>query len=757
MIQKKKPPIKAFLVLLGVLLVGGYYLSGLFTFPSLNASNYSDLLLEIFTHPFRNYYNDMTTMILGCALIGWVFFVAWYLQHNRNTHPDVEHGSSEWGNVRKVNEELYDRKCPENNRILSKNLQVGLNKLSNNNAIFVGSPGTGKSMFVVTPNLLLGGASYVVLDVKGELLSKYGSYLSAIGYQIKVLNLKEMDKSDRYNPFRYIQEEDDIPRIIVNIFKSVEPPEASKGDPFWDDGCALYLQSLFYFTWMVTVEDKLEIFREARIEWSTVYETPTMNQITALTLLESQPESRTFDGKPAEEGYTKMTKLIDAVQEMKGAAHPAVRDYRKLKDGAPETVNSIILILNAKLKFFNSPAVQRIFEDDDMNLREIGMGREDDGVTKTALFLVVKENDTSYNFIINMLYQQLFDTLIRTADFECHGKLPIRVEVWMDEFANGARPERFENLITTLRSRNIAVMLFLQSISQIKTIYKNDAWDIIMDACSTFVFLGAGRGALSTQKYISELLGNATIDKSSDALNYSSNGGGSLNFDRMQRALMSPEEVGRMSKNKCLIFLEGHQPMIDTKYRPFEDDTFKKAMSLGIYEHPVNVKKRKDGRWETVKGSSKVIFANERMKERFIEKTEAAGSKNMIFELTEDEFCAIRFPDPEAANASEIIFKELKELENSQMEKRFLQKLEQEQREKQRMENGVQKQGERDMKGSISDLVERYADQLTDAQLEEIVLGIKNGLQEDDVKSYFFLPAENMRQIRISLEQIQKA
>src|SRR5699024_1923948 len=184
---------------------------------------------------------------------------------------------------------------------------------------------------------------------------------------------------------------------------------------------------------------------------------------------------------------------------------------------------------------------------------------------------------------------------------------------------------------------------------------------------------------------------------------------------------------------------------------PFEDDTFKKAMSLGIYEHPVNVKKRKDGRWETVKGSSKVIFANERMKERFIEKTEAAGSKNMIFELTEDEFCAIRFPDPEAANASEIIFKELKELENSQMEKRFLQKLEQEQREKQRMENGVQKQGERDMKGSISDLVERYADQLTDAQLEEIVLGIKNGLQEDDVKSYFFLPAENMRQIRISL------
>lgn len=758
MIQKKKPPIKAFLVLLGVLLVGGYYLSGLFTFPSLNASNYSDLLLEIFTHPFRNYYNDMTTMILGCALIGWVFFVAWYLQHNRNTHPDVEHGSSEWGNVRKVNEELYDRKCPENNRILSKNLQVGLNKLSNNNAIFVGSPGTGKSMFVVTPNLLLGGASYVVLDVKGELLSKYGNYLSAIGYQIKVLNLKEMDKSDRYNPFRYIQEEDDIPRIIVNIFKSVEPPEASKGDPFWDDGCALYLQSLFYFTWMVTVEDKLEIFREARIEWSTVYETPTMNQITALTLLESQPESRTFDGKPAEEGYTKMTKLIDALQERKGAAHPAVRDYRKLKDGAPETVNSIILILNAKLKFFNSPAVQRIFEEDDMKLQEIGMGREEDGITKTALFLVVKENDTSYNFIINMLYQQLFDTLIRTADFECHGKLPIRVEVWMDEFANGARPERFENLITTLRSRNIAVLLFLQSISQIKTIYKNDAWDILMDACATFVFLGAGRGALSTQKFISELIGNTTIDKTSDGLSYSSNGGGSLNFDRMQRALMTPEEVGRMPKNKCMIFLEGRQPMMDTKYRPFEDENYKKAMSLGAYEHPVNVKKRKDGRWETVKRPSKMIVANDRMKEKFVEKASIPGSQHRIIELTEDEFCAIQFPDPETGNASEIIFQQLKELENFRTEQRLLQKLAQEQRERQRMGRGTQKtkkQEERDMKGSILDMVERYADQLTDEQLEEIVLGIKNGLLEEDVKSYFFLPVEDMRQIRTALEQVK--
>lgn len=761
MIRRKKPPIKAFIALLAVFLLGGYYLSGLFTFPSLSVQNYSDLLVDILCHPFRNYWNDMTIPVLGCVLIGWVFFVAWYLQHNRNTHPDIEHGSSEWEDVEKANNTLCDKVHPEENRILSKHLKVGLNKLSNNNAIFVGSPGTGKTMFVLTPNLLLGGASYVFLDVKGELLSKYGNYLHSIGYQIRVLNLKEMERSDRYNPFCYIEEEDDIPRIITNIFKSVEPPEASKGDPFWDDGCALYLQALFYFTWMIDKEEKLQIFERAEIEWDPAFETSTMNQITALTLLESQPTERTLSGSQAEEGYTRMTKLIDAVAERKGAAHPAVRDYRKLKEGAPETVNSIILILNAKLKFFNGPAVRRIFEDDDMNLREIGMGREDDGQTKTALFLVVKENDTSYNFIVNMLYQQLFDTLIRTADFECNGKLPIRVEVWMDEFANGVRPERFENLITTLRSRNIAAMLFLQSISQIKTLYKNDAWDILMDACSTFVFLGAGRGSLSTQKFISELIGNTTIDKMTDGVNYSTNGGGSVNYDRMQRILMSPEEVGRLPKNKCLIFLEGHQPMIDTKYRPFDDENYKKAVALGLYEHPVTVKKRKNGSLETVRKSSNLIFANDIMKKKFLEKSQKPDSGHMVFELSEEEFCAIQFPDLQSPDASGTIYEQLKSLECYRTENRILEKLRKEKAEDEKiqgMDRKPEHEGQKDwnLKGSISGLIEKYADRLTDEQLEEIVLGIRNGLTEEEVKIYFALPIETMRRIRQSLEKIEQ-
>lgn len=753
MIQKKKPPVKLFLVLLVVSLLLGYYISGLFTYPNLNAGNYQTLLLDIFRHPFANYWNETTFPFLGCLLIVWCFFIANYLQHNRNTHSDIEHGSSVWADVKKLNQILCDKNDLQNNRILSENLRVGLNQLSNNNGIFVGSPGTGKSMFVVTANLLLGGASFIFPDIKGELLAKYGNYLRSIGHQIRVLNLKDMGKSDRYNPFVYIQQEDDIPRLIMNIFKSVEPPEASKNDPFWDDGCALYLQSLFYFVWSVPPEEKLQILHRARIEWDPVYETPTMNQVLELTLLEAQPESINLKGGSAEEGYTKMTRLIDALEEKKGVSHPAVRDYRKLKDGAPETVSSIILILNAKLKFFQSPSVRRIFEADDMRLRELGMGREDDGKTKTALFLVLDENNPSYNFIVNMLYQQLFDVLIRTADFECRGPLPIRVEAWMDEFANGVRPERFENLITTLRSRNIAALIFLQSISQIKTLYKNDSWDILMDACSTFVFLGAGRGALSTQKFISELIGNATIDKASDGINYSSNGGGSLNFDRMQRALLTPEEVGRMPKNKCLILLEGRQPVLDNKYRPFKDENYKKAMALGPYEHPVQIRKRKDGSLETVKKDSQVIFANPGMQKKFMEKVQKPESPHMVFELTEEEFCAIRFPRQGDEDATEKFVRELQEMEQRKMEQMFLEKMEHDKKPTAETKTSEETW---DLTGSISDLLEKYMDRLNDEQMEEIVQGIKNGLTEEEVKLYFCLPADKMKRLRISLERIHQ-
>lgn len=450
MIKKKKIPIKSLVLILILVELICLVFAGILGEPG------NDINLKTaswMNHPWRCF-NQYTLISLGCGLTGWVFFLAFYLDTHRNTHSDIEHGSAEWDDPDTANKRMADLEHPENNRILSKHVNQALSgskSFPNNNMIVVGAPGTGKSLFVIAPNILKCISSYLFMDPKGELVEKYGNYLQKNGYQIRVLNLKNMESSDRYNPFVYIRTEDDIPRLIMNIFKSVEPPDAQKGDPFWDDGCALYLQSLFYFVWAVSVPDKKKIFAEAGLKWEPVYATQTLNQVTKLMQLESKKvPPRSED----EEESTELSLLMDALADMY-PDHPAVRDYRKLKEGAPETVASILLILNGKFKFFYSKSIQRIFEADDMNLWELGTGWHRDGKSKVALFLVLKENDSSYNFVGNMLYQQLFDELLVEADQNYHGVLPIRVECWMDEFGNGLRPEGFEHLITTLRSRNI--------------------------------------------------------------------------------------------------------------------------------------------------------------------------------------------------------------------------------------------------------------------------------------------------------------
>lgn len=576
MVRKRKNPWKLFLLVFILCSYTGYLVSGIFLIKELSISNLEKTLTDIFTHPLQNYWNDKS---LPCIMTGfciWLCFISYYLYNYRNFLPGKEDGSAQWEDLKRIKKRL-ENPVLEKNFILSKHIKVSKNILSNNNILIIGSPGTGKSLFEVTPNLLLCAASYVVLDVKGELLRKYGNFLKERGYQLKVLNLKEMLCSNQYNPFRYITKEEDVVRLVSNIQVNTTPPDAMKGEPFWEDGCALYLQSLFFYVW-------LEIPSYRR----------NMNRVLELVNMENHVVD--------DEGNTELTLAMERLAAgTMGKQHPAYRDYMKLKKGAPDTVSSIIIMVNAKLKYFETKPLCRIFEDDEMDLKEIGIGKNGDGKTKTALFLVTPDNDTSFNFVMGMLYTQLFDTLIRTADMECGGTLPLPVEIWMDEFANGARPEKFEQLITTLRSRNIAAIPILQSVSQIKTIYKNDAWDIIMDACSMFVFLGAGRGAVSTQKYVSELLGKATIDKKSEGESRGSHGNSSRNFDHQGRELLTPAEVGALDNKKCILFLQGYQPILDEKYIPFEDDNYKEAIGLGIYEHNIVVKKGSSGAYRTVK------------------------------------------------------------------------------------------------------------------------------------------------------------
>lgn len=315
--------------------------------------------------------------------------------------------------------------------------------------------------------MLRNDASVVVLDVKGDLLRNYGKAMEKNGYQIKCLDVISSDfgKSHMYNPFVYVKTEVDMIRLVSNIQTSLTPQDTSKGEPFWEDGVTMYLLACFYYVW-------LEM------------EKPILPKVQLLM----NEESRILD---EETGETELEKRINtlAVRSPMGNEHPAVSNYRRLKEGAPDTVRSIIIMCNSKFKFMGVVAAKRLFSEDEMNLYELGMGVNGDKTTKTALFLCVQDEDRSFDFIVGMLYTSLFQVLIECAR-KNGGALPIPVEVWMDEFANGSRPESFEKLITTLRSRNISVIMFLQSVSQLKQIYKNDTWEILMDACSTFLYLG---------------------------------------------------------------------------------------------------------------------------------------------------------------------------------------------------------------------------------------------------------------------------
>lgn len=703
--KKRKTPYILFAVVFILCILLGYYVSGIFMEGGLTIMNFEDRLNTVFSHPLGNYWNEKSLSCIAVGSLVWLYFVSQYLYRNRNFQFGQEHGTSEWADPEKVRKELADKDISKN-RILSKNVEVSRTALANNNSIVIGSTGKGKSIGVVVPNILRASASYVLLDVKGELVEGYGNFLKEEGYQIRVLNLKEMEKSNQYNPFRYIKKEEDIIRLVTNIQVNTTPPDAIKGDPFWEDGVAMYLMSLFYYVW-------LECSGRAK----------TMNKVLELC----NKEMETVD-----EETTALQILMESlVHGKRGKSHPAYKNYKKLKEGHPETVKSIILMVNAKLKFFETPGIRRIFEDDELHLEELGTGKNRDGKTKTALFLVVPDNDVSFNFLIGMVYTQMFDTLIREADLHYHGPLPVPVEAWMDEFANGARPDRFENLITTLRSRNMSAIIFLQSVDQIKTIYKGDTWGILMDACSTFVFLGAGRGSLATQEYISKLLGQATIDKRSEGEQRGRNRNSNISFDRASRDLMTPSEVGRLPKNKCILLLEGHQPIMDVKNWPFKHKDFKYAKSLGRYENPVFVKRNKDGSYETEKAAGSMVELSEESVAYYKKQAEEEGNV-LFFSFDEDTFLDIDFN-----NEDELDLKEAAKIIKRQNEKKgeSVEEITQEVQERPKKETGT-----------VLEWMKDY--DLTIEQMEEVVSGLEEGLTEEQVKEYFFMEPERQRQMR---------
>lgn len=555
MTEKKKKP-SAVLLVIGALIAGyiGYLINGAWT-KGMNINELVDSLNQVFANPVADYYKGGATLkAVLAALLIYTMAVIMYYTSRRNLMPGREYGTAKFADVAQVNKMLRD-KDEQRNRILSQNVRMSLDTRKtklNNNILIIGGSGAGKTFYEVKPNLMQmpDKCSFIVTDPKGEILRSTGEMLKNNGYNVKVINLIDMDQSDCYNPFSYIREETDVIKLITNLIANTTPKGATPADPFWEKAEGMFLQALFYYVW-------LEVPPKRR------------NFETVLKLMGKAEVKE--KGKPSQ-----LDAIMKALEETSplGSNHPAVKQYNKCMRGAGDTVRSIIISANSRLAFLENKKVLRILSRDEMNLADIGIGVNGDCETKTALFCVIPDSDKSYNFIIGMLYTQIFQELYYQADFNFGGRLPIHVTFMLDEFANVALPDDYCSLLSTMRSREISSVIIIQNLAQIKALFK-ETWETIPGNCDTLIYLGGNEQ--STHKYISELLGKGTIDKRSSGETRGRQGSSSRNYDVLGRELMTPDEARKFDNKKCLIFIRGFDPIVDNKFIPFKHPAFEQT------------------------------------------------------------------------------------------------------------------------------------------------------------------------------------
>ena len=551
MVQNKKK-VSLWFIVAGALLsaYAGYLLNGAWE-PGMEMNAFLESFNRVCAEPFANYYNETTLKAVVIALIVYATALLMYITSQRNFMPGKEFGTARFESPQMANKILADK--DENfNRILSQNVKMSLNfrrlKL-NGNILICGGSGAGKTFYEVKPNLMQmpHNCSFICTDPKGEILRSCGEMLRNNGYSVKVINLLEMEKSDCYNPFSYIREETDVVKLITNLISNTTPKGATPSDPFWEKAEGLFLQAIFYYVWLE--------------------EPPARRNFETVLQLLGEAEV-TEQNKPSR--LDVRMKFLEETSSL-GSAHPAVKQYNKCMRGAGDTVRSIIISANSRLAFLENKLVLRLLSRDDLDLAELGIGVNGDGETKTALFCVIPDSDKSYNFIIGMLYTQIFQELYYQADFNCGGRLPIHVTFMLDEFANVALPDDYCSLLSTMRSREISSIIIIQNFAQLKALFK-DTWETIPGNCDTFIYLGGNEQ--STHKYVSELLGKGTIDKKSSGETKGRQGSSSRNYDVLGRELFTPDEVRKLDNKKCIIFIRGFDPIMDSKFIPFGHPAF---------------------------------------------------------------------------------------------------------------------------------------------------------------------------------------
>lgn len=498
--------------------------------------NGMDGIKEVFLNPLPSFNPiDLLIGVAGGVIIKLVIYVKG--KNAKKYRKGCEYGSARWGTAEDM--KPYVAEKFEDNIILTETERLtmegrpkaGPKYARNKNILVIGGSGSGKTRFFVKPNLLQMHSSYVVTDPKGTVLLEVGKALKEGGYAIKVLNTINFKKSMHYNPLAYIRSEKDILKLVNTIIANTKGEGNQSGEDFWVKAERLYYSALIGYIW---------------------YEAPESEKnLNTLIEMINASEAREDD-----ESFENPIDLLFKELEAENPEHFAVRQYKKYKLAAGKTAKSILISRGARLAPFDIKELRDLTEYDELQLDTLGD-------KKTALFVIISDTDDTFNFIVSIMYTQLFNLLCDKADDEYGGRLPVHVRCILDEFSNIGQIPKFEKLIVTIRSREISAAIILQAQSQLKAIYKDNA-DTIVGNCDTMLFLGGKEK--TTLKEISEILGKETIDLYNTGESRGKETSHSLNYQKTGKELMSMDELSVMDGSKCILQLRGVRPFLSNKY-----------------------------------------------------------------------------------------------------------------------------------------------------------------------------------------------
>lgn len=524
--------------------------------PGENIFEILDRLSQILRQPFSLHYTVYTGKCILILSFAYITGICIYYSQQKNYRRGVEHGSARWGDVHQICKRYADKEYTHN-LLLTQNFRMSQEVYKhqrNLNVLVAGGSGAGKSRTYAVPNILQcsqaeskkgGGCSIVVTDPKGELLRKTGGLLERMGYEVRVFDLINPDTSFCYNPFCYVHDDKDVLKLINNLIRNTTPKGSQASDPFWEKSETALLQALMLYL---------------------LHEAPPEEQNFPM-IMEMLGSAQV---KEEDEEYQSPLDILFERLEMRKPDSIAVKQYQIYKQAAGKTAKSILISVGVRLAAFNLKEIANLTCTDELDLASIGE-------KKVALFCCIPDADTSLNYLVGMIYSNLFQTLYYVADRKYGGRLPVPVHCIMDEWPNVALPDDFDKILATMRSRAISCSIIIQNMAQMKALFK-DSWESLVGNCDEFLYLGGNEK--EGHKYISELLGKETLDTNTYGQTKGRNGSYSTNYQQTGRELFTPDEIRLLDNRKAILFVRGERPMLDDKYN--------------LKKHP-NVKWTEDG------------------------------------------------------------------------------------------------------------------------------------------------------------------